>query len=91
MSKILDVNEMLEASRRLNLKDHAVLEEQLVDAAERLRSAIARKLKIKGGDTSSQELEFAGLCGSFSDSIESKWPAELSDLDPSGELAPLTS
>lgn len=86
MSKILDVNEMLEASRRLNLKDHAVLEGQLLDATERLRSAIARKLKIRCGSTSSQELEFAGLCGSFSDSIESKWPKELEDLDSSGEL-----
>jgi len=86
MSKILDVNEMLEASRRLKLEDHAALENNLVDAAEQLRSAIARKLGIENGHTSSQELELCGLCGSFSSDDETKWPEELADLDPSGEL-----
>lgn len=85
MAKILDINEMLEASRRLELPNHELMEQHIVAAAEQLRQALQDHLGLEGGQTTSEELELHGVAGSFvGDST--KWPELLADLDEGGEL-----
>ena len=85
MAKILDINEMLEASRRLELPNHELMEQRIVAAAEQLRQAIQDRLGLEGGSTSSEELELHGVAGSFTGD-PTKWPELLADLDEGGDL-----
>jgi len=85
MAKILNVNDMLEASRRLKLPNHEQLEADLITAAEALRQALADRLGLSGA-TSSAELELEGLAAAFVAGKSNEWPRVLADLDPEGEL-----
>lgn len=63
--KILNVNETLELARRCDLPDYDKFEKALIKATDDLAAAIADHMGIAKGETTSEPLDYDGLCASF--------------------------
>lgn len=100
MSRIITINEMIEAGRRLKLPNLPELEQQIVEAADRLALEIASATGVRKTATTSEELELEGVaCGFFVRTLPKRCRDEkdagnpywkegglLGDLDSGGEL-----
>lgn len=84
--KILNVNDLLEASACLDDEQIGYHSGQLTLAAEELARAIAQKLGIQCVDVSDQGSAFGGLCATFRPAFEGQpCPQEIDGLDSGGE------
>jgi hypothetical protein len=86
MSKILDVNDMLDAAEDCELPERESLQTALELAANDLACALATHLDITMGQEAQYERGFGGLCASFEPRFPKQaCPDAIDAGDPSGE------
>lgn len=86
MSKILDVNNLLEAGKCLPDRDLALFTARFEGLTKDFAEAIAKRLEIKCTDVSYQGSAFGGLCATFGPAHEGQpCPDAIEGLDSGGE------
>ena len=86
MSKILNIDDMLEAARELQIPDYDARVEQAEAAAGAIGASIATALGIHFEPATWEGKAFGGLCMTFRPAIEGQACPEVIDQgDPSGD------
>lgn len=82
MSKLLNLDEMLECAERLNLPQSAKWKADLEQLGTTMAAAIADKLGVKAGDAHSEGPAFAGTCAGFFPATKGQeCPSPLDEYD----------
>lgn len=86
MTKLLNLDEMLECAKGIGLPDADMWAGQLESIGSTMAAAIADKLGVIAGDASAEGLAFAGTCAPFNPAFERQpCPDALDQFDPEGD------
>lgn len=86
MTKLLNLDEMLDCAKEIGLPDADMWAGQLEAIGSTMAAAIADKLGVIAGDASPEGVAFAGTCAPFNPAFEGQpCPDALDQFDPGGD------
>ncbi len=86
MTKLLNLDEMLDCAKEIGLADADTWAGQLEAIGSTMAAAIADKLGVIAGDAAAEGVAFAGTCAPFNPAFkEQLCPDALDQFDPEGD------
>ena len=86
MTKLLNLDEMLDCAREIGLPEADVWAGQLEAIGSTMAACIADKLGVIAGDASAEGVAFAGTCAPFNPAFDDQpCPEALEMFDPEGD------
>lgn len=86
MTKLLNLDEMLDCAKEIGLPDADMWAGQLEAIGSTMAAGIADKLGVIAGDATAEGVAFAGTCAPFNPAFEGQpCPDDLDRFDPEGD------